>query len=67
MQPGDVIFWGQNGNCRTGIKHTGIYIGTVGGKQKMIVAPQNNDVVKISNVWTSSGSLRICPSVSRFC
>jgi cell wall-associated NlpC family hydrolase len=45
--PGDLIYYGSPTH------HVGMYLGSIGGRQLMVEAPQSGDVVKVSTVRTA--------------
>ncbi|KAJ5887627.1 hypothetical protein N7495_007668 [Penicillium taxi] len=59
---GDLLFWGENGNCKTGVSHVGIFI----RDGWMINAVHAGSTVRNQAIWTSHGSERICNYVMRF-
>ena len=61
-KPGDMLFWGKNGDCKNNVVHVGIF--TKSGKMVNAAKPGTN--VREQNIWTSSGGLKICPDAVRF-
>ncbi|OAQ64734.1 nlp/p60 [Pochonia chlamydosporia 170] len=61
-KPGDLIFWGKGGNCKTGVVHVGIFT----GPGWMINAAHTGTPVRKQKIWTSSGGEKICPDAVRF-
>lgn len=61
-QPGDMFFWGENGDCVNNVVHVGIFM----GNGEMVVAPHTGAYVEKEGVWTSSGGEDICPDAVRF-
>ncbi|KAJ5166635.1 uncharacterized protein N7482_005416 [Penicillium canariense] len=59
---GDLIFWGENGNCKTGVAHVGIFI----REGWMINAAHTGTPVREQAIWTSSGGESICPYAMRY-
>ncbi|KAJ5131234.1 uncharacterized protein N7515_007273 [Penicillium bovifimosum] len=61
-KPGDLLFWGTNGNCKSGVVHVGIFI----RDGWMINAARTGTPVREQAIWTSYGGEKICPYVMRF-
>jgi len=59
---GDLIFWGEGGNCKTGVDHVGIVIDS----KTMINAAHTGTPVRKEDIWTSYGGLEICDDAVRF-
>lgn len=59
---GDLLFWGTNGNCKSGVVHVGIFI----NKNKMINAAKTGTPVREQDIWTSYGGEKICDHVMRY-
>lgn len=59
---GDLLFWGTNGNCKTGVVHVGIFI----NKKLMINAAKPGTPVREQEIWTSYGGQKICDHVMRY-
>ncbi|KAL4893614.1 hypothetical protein BDV59DRAFT_201784 [Aspergillus ambiguus] len=59
---GDLIFWGNNGNCDSGVVHVAIFI----KEGWMINAARTGTPVREQAVWTSYGGEEICPYAVRF-
>jgi cell wall-associated NlpC family hydrolase len=59
---GDLLFWGKNGNCNTGVVHVGIF--TKPGW--MVNAAHTGVPVRNQKIWTSYGGEKICPDAVRF-
>lgn len=63
-QPGDLLFWGEGGDCAGGnrVVHVGIFM----GNGEMVNAAHSGTPVREQAVWTSSGGETICPDAVRF-
>lgn len=61
-QPGDMVFWGKNGDCRNNVVHVGIVV----GNGQMVNAAHTGTKVRHQAIWTSSGGESICPDAVRF-
>lgn len=61
-QEGDLLFWGEDGNCDTGVSHTGIFI----QDGLMINAAHTGTPVREQAIWTSYGGESICDYVMRY-
>ncbi|OKO94439.1 Peptidoglycan endopeptidase RipA [Penicillium subrubescens] len=59
---GDLIFWGENGNCKSGVSHVGIFI----RDGWMINAAHTGTPVREQAIWTSYGGESICPYAMRY-
>lgn len=59
---GDLIFWGENGNCDSGVVHVGIFI----KDGWMINAARTGTPVREQAIWTSYGGEEICPYAKRY-
>jgi cell wall-associated NlpC family hydrolase len=64
-QEGDFLFWGTDGNCKTGVEHVGISMGD-SKKGYFINAAHTGTPVREEKIWTSSGGLSICDDAVRF-
>lgn len=60
---GDLIFWGENGDCHTtgAVKHVGIFM----RDGWMVNAAHTGTPVREQSIWTSSGGEEICPDAVR--
>ncbi|KAJ5683101.1 NlpC/P60-like cell-wall peptidase [Penicillium macrosclerotiorum] len=58
---GDLLFWGENGNCKTGVVHVGIFI----RDGWMINAARTGTPVREQAIWTSYGGESICDYAMR--
>ncbi|KAI7358171.1 hypothetical protein KC354_g9775 [Hortaea werneckii] len=61
-KPGDMYFFTNNGNCKTGVHHTNI----MSKKGHVINAPEPGRDVSETPFWKKSGDLEICPYALRF-
>lgn len=59
---GDLLFWAEGGNCKSGVSHVGIYI----KKDLMINAAHTGTPVREQSIWTSYGGESICDYVMRY-
>ncbi|KAL4862842.1 hypothetical protein BDV12DRAFT_206902, partial [Aspergillus spectabilis] len=59
---GDLLFWGTNGNCASGVVHVAIFM----REGWMINAARTGTPVREQEIWTSYGGQNICPDASRF-
>ena len=57
LQPGDLVFWGENGDCTSSVDHTAVYI----GNNQIVAAPETGELVQTQTLWTSSDGLELCP------
>ncbi|KAF7718364.1 Uncharacterized protein PECH_005935 [Penicillium ucsense] len=57
-----LFFWGENGNCATGVAHVGIFI----RDGLMINAAHTGTPLREQSFWTSSGGQSICPYAMRY-
>lgn len=60
-QEGDLLFWGTDGNCDTGVSHVGIFINS----ELMINAAHTGTPVREQAIWTSYGGESICDYAMR--
>ncbi|CAG7987135.1 unnamed protein product [Penicillium olsonii] len=58
-KPGDLLFWGTGGDCKTKVVHVGIFI----KDGLMINAARTGTPVREQAIWTSYGGEKICPEV----
>ncbi|KAI7513007.1 hypothetical protein KC347_g1941 [Hortaea werneckii] len=61
-KPGDLYYFGRNGNCKTGIEHTNI----MSKKGHVINAPGEGKYVSEPPFWREDSGLEICPYALRF-
>ncbi|KAF7593199.1 hypothetical protein BBP40_011829 [Aspergillus hancockii] len=61
-KPGDLLFWGEGGDCKNGVVHVGIYM----REGWMINAAKTGTPVREQAIWTEYGGERICGEVLRF-
>ncbi|KAA8641764.1 C40 family peptidase [Aspergillus tanneri] len=61
-KPGDLLFWGEGGDCKNKVVHVGIFI----KDGLMINAAHTGTPVREQKIWTSYGGEKICPDVVRF-
>lgn len=61
-QEGDLLFWGEDGNCDTGVSHVGIFI----NDGLMINAAHTGTPVREQAIWTSYGGESICDYAMRY-
>lgn len=61
-QPGDLVFWGEYGDCTSSVEHTAIVIGS----NEIVAAPETGQDVQEQTLWTSSGGLELCPNAMRY-
>lgn len=59
---GDLLFWAEGGNCKSGVSHVGIYI----KKNLMINAAHTGTPVREQSIWTEYGGEKICDEVMRY-
>ena len=60
-QPGDMIFWGTDGDCASDVGHVGIFM----RDGWMVNAAHTGTPVREQAIWTSSGGESICPDAVR--
>ncbi|WP_235927883.1 C40 family peptidase [Goekera deserti] len=58
LQAGDLVFWATSPGDPSTIYHVGIYL----GGNKVLHAPQSNDVVKVSTMWWGGYAGAVRPS-----
>ncbi|KAL9130752.1 MAG: hypothetical protein Q9217_001148 [Psora testacea] len=61
-KPGDLIFWGEGGDCANSVGHVGIFM----SEGMMVNAAHTGTPVREQKIWISSGGKSICDDAVRF-
>ena len=59
---GDMLFWGEGGDCVNNVAHVGIFV----KPGVMVNAAHTGTDVREQSIWTSSGGESICDDAVRF-